>query len=203
MKTKPKDKPINSILGVNIGLPSLSDTGVAVMNAENVIAAYEKEARKILKRDGYPLTIKELWNKKDELLPDLANGKGLAQVYSIFWMLWNLNSVRGDIEQNNADRAICDMAMAVHWAMRARIKPIAHLIDISEKVVDGGKDGGKKSGKIRFEKTKTRKEQWQAEADKIWKKHPTWGKLSVAKKIEEKIGGTFETIRKYINKPLP
>jgi hypothetical protein len=203
MKAKLKDKPLNSILGVNIGLPSLSDTGVAVMNAENVIAAYEKEAREILKHDGYPLTIEELWNKKDELLPDLANGKGLAQVYSIFWMLWNLNSVRTYIEKNNSDMAVCYMAVAVHWAIRAQLKPIAHLIDISEKVVDGGKDGGTKSGKSRQEKAKPIKDSWQAEAEKIWKKHPTWGKISVAKIIEEKIGNPFETIRKYIKKPLP
>lgn len=133
MKAKLKDKPLNSILDVNIGMPSLSETGVAAFTAVNVLAAYEKQAADILKRDGYPPTIEELWNKKDELLPDLANGKGLAQVYSIFWMLCGLKRVQIDIEKNNADMAVCDMAYAVHWAIRAQLKPIALYFDMGKR----------------------------------------------------------------------
>lgn len=198
-----KEKALNSILGMNIGLPSLSETGVMVLTAENLINAYERQAQEILKRDGYPPTIEELWAKKEEFLPDLANGKGLAQVYSIFWMLWNLNSVRAYIEKNNSDMAVCYMASAVHCAIRAQLKPIASLIDISEKVVDGGKDGGKKSGNVRREKMKPIKENWQIEAEKIWQKHSSWGNKYVGKKVAEQIGGNPETIRKSIKKPLP
>jgi transposase len=133
MKAKLKDKPLNSILDVNIGMPSLSETGVAAFTAVNVLAAYEKQAADILKRDGYPPTIEELWNKKDELLPDLANGKGLAQVYSVFWMLWGLKRVQIDIEKNNADMAVCDMAYALQWATRAQLKPIAGFFEIGKK----------------------------------------------------------------------
>ena len=130
--TKTKERPLNNILGINIGLPSLSDTGVAVMNAENVITAYEKEALAILKRDGYPLTLEDLWIKKEEVLPDLANGKGLSRVYSIFWMLWNLARVRTYIEENNADMAVCFMATAVHWAIRAKLEPIVPFFNMGQ-----------------------------------------------------------------------
>ena len=133
MKAKQKkETSLNSILGVNLGLPSLSETGIAVMNAENVIAAYEKQAADILKRDGYPLTFNELWNKKDELLPDLANGKGLAQVYSIFWMLWGLNMVRIDIEKNDVDAAVWHTAYALNWAIKAQLKPIASFFEMGK-----------------------------------------------------------------------
>lgn len=70
---------------------------------------------------------------------------------------------------------------------------------------DGGKEGGKKSGIIRRQKTIPIKEIWQAEADKILKK-PKNSKLSksrIAELITEKIGGNPDTIRKYIKKPTP
>lgn len=207
MKTKKspqkEEKPLNSILGVNFGLPALSETGVTVMNAENIISAYEKEAQEILKRGGYPLTLEELWTKKDEFLPDLANGKGLSQVYCIFWMLSSLQRVRFHIEKKNADRAVSDMAIALTWSTVAKLKPIAPLIGISEKVIGGGKSGGDKSAEVRQEKARSTTEIEQTEADKIWRKHPTWGKPMIAEKVAEKIGGKPGTIRKHIKKPLP
>lgn len=131
MKTK-IEKPLNSIYGVNIGLPA-SEAAVMPFTAENVIGLYEKEAREVLRRDGYPLTIEELWERKDELLPDLANGRGLSQVYSIFWMLWHLNRVRAHIKENNTDQAVCCMAVAVHESIRAKLKSVEHLVDMTEK----------------------------------------------------------------------
>ena len=198
-----KEEPLNSILGVNINMPSLSETLAAEMSAESVINAYEKEAREILKRGGYPLTIEELWAKKDEVLPDLANGQGLSRVYSIFWMLWNLKMVRVNIEENNADQAVCYMASAVHWAISARLKTVAHLFGVVEKVVNGGKRGGEKSGKIRKEKAIPTKQAQQEEANKIWQRRPTWSKLQVATEIKKRIGGNPDTIRKSIQKPHP
>jgi hypothetical protein len=197
------EKPLNSILGVNIGLPSLSETGVAVMSAENVINAYEKEAQEILARNGYPLTLEELWAKKDEYLPDLANGRGLSQVYSIFWMLWGLKGVRVDIEKNNADMAVCDMAYALHWAIKAQLKPVQHLIGMVEKWTGSGENGGKISAEIRKEKARSTKEVEQAEADKIWRRRPSKSNAQVGKEVGELIGGNPDTIRKRIKKPLP
>jgi len=68
---------------------------------------------------------------------------------------------------------------------------------------DGGLRGGELSGITRREKTAPEKTTWQTEAKKIWKKHPSWGKLAVAKLIAEKNGGKPGTIRKSIKKPLP
>jgi hypothetical protein len=62
----------------------------------------------------------------------------------------------------------------------------------------GGASGGKKSGERRRERARHTKAVWQAEAEKIRHKHPTWGKPAIAKKIAEKIGGNPDTIRKNI-----
>ncbi|MGD0277081.1 MAG: hypothetical protein ABSB79_13685 [Syntrophales bacterium] len=200
-----KAEPLDSILGVDIGIPSSlnSETGIAVMTAENLINAYEKEAREILKRDGYPLTLEELWAKKDEVLPDLATGQGISQVYSIFWMLWFLKSVRVNIEKNNADMVVCEMACALYWATIAQLKPIAPLFDMGKKNVDGGILGGIISGKVRREKAKPTQEAWQAEAEEIWKKNYALSNKRAAERIAKKSGGKVDTIRKSIKKPLP
>lgn len=195
-----KEKSLNSILGVNIGLPSLSETGVAVfLTAENLISAYEREASEILARGGYPLTVDEL----KKVLPVPANGRGFSQIYYIFLMLWHLKEVRVQIEENNADQATCEMAVAVHCAIRARILPILPFVEISEKVFSGGKQGGKKSGAVRREKAKSTKQLWQAEAEKLWRKHPNWKNKSIAELIAKKIGGNPDYIRKLIKNPLP
>lgn len=70
------------------------------------------------------------------------------------------------------------------------------------KVVDGGKNGGKESGRVRRMKAEPTKESWQAEAEKIWQKHPAWKNRRVAAGIEKRIGGNPDTIRKSIKKPL-
>jgi len=75
----------------------------------------------------------------------------------------------------------------------------ARQLEIPEK----GKEGGKKSGMIRGERANRTKKAWQTEADKIWERHPGWGKLEVGKRIAEKIGGKAGTIRKSIKKLLP
>lgn len=57
------------------------------------------------------------------------------------------------------------------------------------------------------QQTEARKPVWteyQAAADKVWKKHPTWGTPAVAKQISSQFPGTAEdTIRKRIKKPIP
>jgi hypothetical protein len=63
-----------------------------------------------------------------------------------------------------------------------------------------GKKGGEKSGKTRRVKAKLTKEAWQAEAEKIWRKHPKWSSSQVAKEIVKQSGGNVDTIRKSIKK---
>ena len=84
-----------------------------------------------------------------------------------------------------------------------KLTPFVPLIEIAGEVVDGGRDGGKKSGKVRLEKAKTIKQAWQREAEKIWRKHPAWSKKDIAREITKRIGGNIDTIRKSIQKPLP
>ena len=84
-----------------------------------------------------------------------------------------------------------------------KITPFAPLIEIAGEVINGGKDGGKKSGKVRLEKSKTIKQARQREAEKIWRKHPEWSKSDIAREITKRIGGNVHTIRKSIQKPLP
>jgi len=71
-----------------------------------------------------------------------------------------------------------------------------------ENAADDGKESGKKSGEARREKAAPTKEAWQAEAEKIWRKHPAWKNRRVAADIEKKIGGKADYIRHHIKKPL-
>ena len=87
-------------------------------------------------------------------------------------------------------------------AQRADIRPIEPLFEMGKLSVDGGKTGGEKSGEIRRKKTKPLKELWQAKAEKIWGKHPTWNKSDTAREIVKSIGGNLGTIRKSIQNPL-
>ena len=87
------------------------------------------------------------------------------------------------------------------YIVERKITPFVPLIEIAGEVINGGRDGGKKSGKARREKSKKRN--WQEEAEKIWRKRPAWNKSEVARKIKEDHGGNFDTIRKTIQKPLP
>jgi len=74
---------------------------------------------------------------------------------------------------------------------------------IHEKGQKTGKSGGDQSGKVRRLAAEKKWALWQAEADKIWLKHPAWSKRSVAAEIVKKYGGSFETVRRKIKNPLP
>jgi hypothetical protein len=186
-----------------VGLPmSISETGIAVASAENLISCYEGEGKKILKAQGLPEDILELWENKEKYLPDLANGKGVSAIYSAFWMLLSFTRVRLSLEKNDAESAVVDMISALHWAANLQIEPVMPLIQLSEQVVAGGRSGGQKSAKIRGEKATTIKQENQKRALKIWKKHPAWTNSDVARKIQKDHGGNVDTIRKSIQKPL-
>jgi hypothetical protein len=92
--------------------------------------------------------------------------------------------------------------MAKARFMLDRAKDFIQL-DRKTKEVSDATRGGVKSGKIRQEKAKPTAEAWQAEAEKIWRKHPAWKNRRVAADIEKRIGGNADTIRKSIKKPLP
>ena len=80
---------------------------------------------------------------------------------------------------------------------------IEPLVMANIKCKKGGASGGKKSGAARREKIKPAREAWQAEAVKIWRKHPQKSKLNVAQVVSNRIGGNPDYIRKNIQKPLP
>ena len=98
-----------------------------------------------------------------------------------------------------------------------RIKILKDTISLQKRSIDlieplvlanirckkGGASGGKKSGAARREKIKPAREAWQAEAVKIWRKHPQKSKLNVAQVVSNRIGGNPDYIRKNIQKPLP
>jgi hypothetical protein len=168
--------------GLDINLPSLSNAGAVVLTAESIINAFEKEARTILKRNGYPLTLQKLWAKKDEKQP--------SQINNITWLLWHLHRVRTYIKQNNIDMAVSFMTFAVYCAVRAKINPI---------FVGSGQQGGLKSGVIRRAKASPKKESWRVQAQKIRQRNPKLrSKVAIAKIISKRIGGNVDTIRKYI-----
>jgi hypothetical protein len=175
-------------------IPFVAKPGARPSEKYNIFAmmnGYENEAREILKAGGYPLTLDELTGRKERRIRDIIN------------MLLCFREVRVYISLNDAENSAASMAYAIRSAMLARIRPAEPLIDVGEKVVGGGKQGGKKSGTIRREKATPTKESWQAEAEKIWSKRPSWRKKRVAEEIVKRIDGNAGTIRKSIKKPLP
>ena len=72
------------------------------------------------------------------------------------------------------------------------------------KVKKGSHVGGLYRGKQQTTDREKEWAKWQAEAEKIWKKHPTWGHPAVAKEVHKKYPDCAEdTIRKRIKKPTP
>ena len=87
-------------------------------------------------------------------------------------------------------------------------KELDRLISKAQVLVDPHSRRSHKAGQGRGKQlTAGRAEvwaEWQVAAGKIWKKQPKWGKLAVAKKVQEKFPDTtVETVRKHINKPTP
>jgi hypothetical protein len=112
-------------------------------------------------------------------------------------LLWTCNRIlaSGKVDQNEINEIIA------LYGVSDKAKETQEIIHDTGKKTGG--TGGKKSGIVRQEKAKTIHEIWQAEADKTWKKHPTWGKPAVGKRIADDIGGKAGYIRKKIEKPLP
>ncbi len=118
-------------------------------------------------------------------------------------MLWSFMKVREYLKNNDAENSVVWMTTALHWATQLQIKPVEPLVEMAGEVIDGGRDGGKRSGEIRGKKAITTKQLQQKEAEKIWRKHPEWSKKRVALKIVKDHGGNVDTIRRSIHKPLP
>ena len=188
-------------LSASVGIP-LSDPRPMAFTAKNIIALYEDQAKAILKRDGYPGTLTGLFRKKEKYLPDLANGKGVSQVYSIFWMLWGFEDLRRAIARNDADGAACSMAYALHWAAKVQLNPLERFFSAGVGSVNGGAIGGKKSGVVRADKAERDRQVDQKEAEKIWQKRHKWGVKPVAERVARITGHPYETVRKRIEKPL-
>jgi hypothetical protein len=137
-----------------------------------MIRGYENEAREILKAGGYPLTVKELVKtpQKERRIRDIMN------------MLTHFREVRIYIGMNDAAGAALSMAYGIRSAMLARIRPVEPFIDKGKAMIRGASLGGITKKK----KDDARHETWQAEADAIWRKHPSYKKWRVAGMLAER-----------------
>lgn len=194
--------------------PKAHDEGYDILE---MIEGYENKAREILKAGGYPLTVREiLYSRFDKDGMPLEGIKPLPRkIRDAMDVLQHFQVVRIHIKgearlpdkrtkserYNDFSFALGFMAYGVDAAARLQIRPLKSFIEIGRKNVDGGKFGGKKSGEVRRDKMKPIENKWQEEANKIWKKHPTWALNRVADNISEKTGESKETIRKKIKKP--
>jgi hypothetical protein len=151
----------------------LSDIG----KIEPLIQGYEEEAYAILKAGDYPLTTKEL---KIYLSSEKEKGrKPSAQIKDIYQMLICFRFVRDSLKRGNVEEAIYNMALAIQEAAKARIRPIEPDIFRGIKIILSASLGGKIKKNIVREKH----DQWQKDADEIWKKHPTYSRLRVANEL--------------------
>jgi len=72
------------------------------------------------------------------------------------------------------------------------------------KVKKGSHVGGLYRGKQQTTNREKEWTKWQAEADRVWKKNPTWGALTISKEVHKKYPDIAErTIRNRIKKPTP
>ncbi len=215
----PKKEAADNLDGILFNVPHTNDPraydeGYDILE---MIQGYENKAREILKAGGYPLTVREILHSRfDKDGVSLGKTPLPRRIRDAMDMLQHFQVVRSHIKiearlpdtrtpkerYNDLSFALGFMAYGVDAATRLQIRPLKSLIEIAKKNVDGGRVGGKKSAKSRQEKSKLKRDSWQAEAKKAWKKHPTWKN----KRIAEYIAGNGEnpdTIRKSIKKPTP
>ena len=170
-----------------------------ITNIESQLNEVEKRINALLRTPQ-----KEITSNSQLLKDHIEKYKELDQVKSYAKRaLEHLNDARQFLNNRNTEQAMIETIrmMDAYWQGFYHTESIKRPILVSKASVQDGKLCGQKSGEVRREKTKTVVDKWQEEANKIWKKYPKWGKISVAKKIEEKIGDPFETIRKKIKKP--
>ena len=145
----------------------------------------------------------EFLDYAQELLRDKKD-ISLASDLSIPEVKAMIKTIRESINDEESRRTV---TQALHlFVIMLRLGNIPKLMSAGavhiRRNVRSGAVGGEKSGKVRNDKMKPSKESWQAEADKIWKKHPTWMNKPVAEMVVKRIGGNVGTIRKSIKKPL-
>ena len=172
---------------IEIGIPAslTAKTGMAVMTAENLIRCYEGEGQKILKAHGCPTTLNKLIKQRGKYLPDLGTAKAKGIVYSVFWMLWNLEHVRSCLKKNDADQAVCYMTTALSWASMMQMQPILPLIDRGKAHSDGSSLGGQTKKKL----DTARHDKWLSDAAAISKDHPSYAPWRIAGILHERYKG--------------
>ena len=176
--------------------PALKDHLSKIGRVEPLIEYWTHEAEKILQDHGYPIDPQALWDA-------LQQGEHAPEIHDIRSMLFRLDQVWRAIAEKRLEAAVTNMALAIQFGMKAKIRPFEPDVERGQSTVAGGKRGGKLSGKKRREQAKPAHDLWQAAAEKIWMEHPTWSKIRVATKISKTTGGNPNTIRRIIQKPTP
>ncbi len=170
---------------------------------EYLLSSLETEAQSVLKNKGYSVEKKALlvlYCKVHPLNPSPPENIDLPTASALYALL-SIDNMR---DYRKRELPPYYIAMEMFQLTMAAVSANIHDIAI-EGILHhtGGKQGGKKSGNVRREKTKPTKDIWQAEAEKIWGKHPAWGNKPVAERIVKLIGGNVGTIRKSIKRPTP
>lgn len=170
-----------------------------ITNIESQLNEVEKRINALLRTPQ-----KEITSNSQLLKDHIEKYKELDQVQSYAKRaLEHLNDARQFLNNRNTEHAMIETIrmMDAYWQGFCHTEPIKRPILVSKANVQEGKLCGQKSGEVRRDKTKTVVDKWQEEANKIWKKHPTWKLNRVADNISEKTGKSKETIRKKIIKP--
>lgn len=180
--------------GILDPIPFVAEPGAGPSEKYDIFAmirGYENEAREILKAGGYPLTLTELrWSKE-------------RRIRDIIRMLTYFREVCIYIRMNDAAGAALSMAYGVRSAMQARIRPVEPFIDKGKAMIRGASLGGITKKKI----DNVRHEKWQAEADAIWRKYPSYKKWRVAGMLAERyaqsrgLRAKQDSISRIIKKP--
>jgi hypothetical protein len=119
--------------------------------------------------------------------------------------LWLARHVEEYIHAKDADSAAIWAFLfgAKHAEARMKAKYGVDALRM-RKVKKGSHVGGLNRGKQQTTDREKVWAKWQTYAEKIWKKHPTWGNPAVAKEVHEKYPDcSVHSIRKRIKKSAP
>ncbi|MEN6621346.1 MAG: hypothetical protein ABFD50_07350 [Smithella sp.] len=190
------EKIIND--GSNESEQAIADLFDNITNIESELNKVEKRINILLRTPQ-----KEITSNSQLLKDHIEKYKELDQVNQYAnQALDHLEKARKFLKEHNTAQAMIETLWMseAYWRGVIHTESIKRPILVSKANVQEGKLCGQKSGEVRRDKTKTVADRWQEEANKIWKKHPTWSCNRVAGNIAAKTSESKETIRKKIKK---
>jgi hypothetical protein len=183
---------------------SSPDTISRGVDFEIYVAPIEADALRTLQRAGlltdprenYTLPGKQrTWRGVLHTLEEHSLCEGLTKEWYAATILTHISALRDHIAEGMELDGAVTIAMIVGGIIREAEIRFGYIKNQSQ---TGGVTRGKRQTAVRV----TEWAKWQTAANEIWKKHPNWGKPTVAGMVQKEFpNATVRTIRLRIKKP--